>query len=49
MINFDDIVMFEKNLRVINLYIKDEDIIKFYENFDDLKKCLFFNFFMIYR
>lgn len=40
MINFDDIVMFEKNSRAINLHTKDEDIIKFYENFDDLKKRL---------
>ncbi|NJA48794.1 response regulator transcription factor, partial [Clostridioides difficile] len=32
MINFDDIVMFEKNSRAINLHTKDEDIIKFYEN-----------------
>lgn len=38
MINFDDIVMFEKNSRAINLYTKDHDIIKFYENFDDLEK-----------
>ncbi|MDB8791276.1 LytTR family DNA-binding domain-containing protein, partial [Romboutsia sp. 1001216sp1] len=38
MLNFDDIVMFEKNSRAINLYTKDHDIIKFYENFDDLEK-----------
>ncbi|MDI9211135.1 LytTR family DNA-binding domain-containing protein, partial [Clostridioides difficile] len=46
MINFDDIVMFEKNSRAINLYTRDEDTIKFYENFDDLKKRLPPNFFM---
>ncbi|WP_227483390.1 LytR/AlgR family response regulator transcription factor [Clostridioides sp. ES-S-0001-03] len=39
MINFDDIVMFEKNSRAINLYTRDEDTIKFYENFDDLKNA----------
>lgn len=49
MINFDDIVMFEKNSRAINLHTKDEDIIKFYENFDDLKKRLPPNFFMTHR
>lgn len=49
MINFDDIVMFEKNSRAINLHTKDEDIIKFYENFDYLKKRLPPNFFMTHR
>lgn len=49
MINFDDIVMFEKNSRAINLYTRDEDTIKFYENFDDLKKRLHPNFFMTHR
>lgn len=49
MINFDDIVMFEKNSRAINLYTRDEDTIKFYENFDDLKKRLPPNFFMTHR
>lgn len=49
MINFDDIVMFEKNSRAINLYTKDHDIIKFYENFDDLEKRIPPNFFKSHK
>lgn len=45
MINFDDIVMFEKNSRAVNLYTRDHDVIKFYENFEDLEKRLPPNFF----
>ncbi len=49
MLNFDDIVMFEKNSRAINLYTKDHDIIKFYENFDDLEKRIPPNFFKSHK
>ncbi|MGX4600713.1 LytR/AlgR family response regulator transcription factor [Faecalimicrobium sp. JNUCC 81] len=49
MINFDDIVMFEKNSRAINLYTKDHDVIKFYENFDELEKRLPPNFFATHK
>ena len=45
MINFDDIVMFKKNSRAINLYSKNHDVIKFYENFEDLSNRLPPNFF----
>ena len=49
MINFDDIVMFEKNSRAVNLYTKDHDIIKFYENFDDLDARIPPNFFKTHK
>lgn len=49
MINFDDIVMFEKNSRAINLYTKDHDVVKFYENFDELEKRLPPNFFTTHK
>lgn len=49
MLNFDDIVMFEKNSRAINLYTKDHDVIKFYETFDDLEKRLPPNFFATHK
>ena len=49
MLNFDDIVMFEKNSRAINLYTRDHDVIKFYENFDDLSKRLPPNFFITHK
>lgn len=49
MINFDDIVMFEKNSRAINLYTKDHDVIKFYENFDELEKRLPPSFFATHK
>jgi len=49
MINFDEIVMFEKKARAVNLYTKDEDIVKFYENFDELSKRLPPNFFATHK
>ena len=49
MINFDDIIMFEKKGRSINLYTKGHDIIKFYESFDDLSKRLPPNFFFSHK
>lgn len=49
MVNFDDIVMFEKKSRVVNLYTKDDEVVKFYENFDDLSKRLPPNFFATHR
>lgn len=49
MINFDDIVMFEKNSRAVNLYTKDHDVIKFYEDFEDLEKRLPPNFFASHK
>ncbi|SCH00351.1 LytR/AlgR family response regulator transcription factor [Romboutsia sp. 1001713B170207_170306_H8] len=49
MINFDNIVIFEKNSRAINLYTKDHDIIKFYESFEDLSKRLPPNFFATHK
>lgn len=49
MLNFDDIVMFEKNSRAINLYTRDQDVIKFYENFEDLSKRLPPNFFTSHK
>jgi len=49
MVNFDDIVMFEKKSRVVNLYTKDDEVVKFYENFDDLSKRLPPSFFATHR
>lgn len=49
MINFDEIVMFEKKARAVNLYTRDEDIVKFYENFDELSKRLPPNFFATHK
>ncbi|MEG2983853.1 MAG: LytTR family DNA-binding domain-containing protein [Peptostreptococcaceae bacterium] len=49
MINFDDIVMFEKSGRSVNLYTKGYDIIKFYEPFDNLAKRLPPNFFLSHK
>ncbi|WP_024621969.1 LytR/AlgR family response regulator transcription factor [Metaclostridioides mangenotii] len=49
MINFDEIVMFEKKARAVNLYNRDEDIVKFYENFDELSKRLPPNFFATHK
>jgi two-component system LytT family response regulator len=49
MINFDEIVVFEKKARAVNLYTKDEDIVKFYENFDELSKRLPPNFFATHK
>ena len=49
MINFDDIVMFKKNARAINLYTKDHDIVKFYESIEDLEKRLPPNFFTTHK
>lgn len=49
MLNFDDIVMFEKNSRAVNLYTKDHDIIKFYESFDDLENRIPPNFFKTHK
>lgn len=49
MINFDDIVMFEKKSRAVNLYTKDHDVIKFYEGFDDLYDRLPPNFFKTHK
>ncbi|MGL6106650.1 LytR/AlgR family response regulator transcription factor [Romboutsia sp.] len=49
MINFDDIVMFEKNSRAVNLYTRDDDVIKFYESFEDLEKRLPPNFFASHK
>ncbi|MDR0880274.1 MAG: LytTR family DNA-binding domain-containing protein [Clostridioides sp.] len=46
MVNFDDIVMFEKKSRVVNMYTRDEEIVKFYEEFDNLISRLPQNFFM---
>lgn len=49
MINFDDIVMFEKKARAVNLHTKDHDIVNFYENFDDLEMRLPPNFFRSHK
>lgn len=49
MINFDDIVVFKKNSRAIDLYTKDHDVIKFYESFEDLEKRLPPNFFATHK
>lgn len=49
MINFDDIVMFEKKARAVNLHAKDQDVVTFYENFDDLELRLPPHFFRSHK